>query len=640
MKSLHALKALGVAQIQQANSGHPGIVLGAAPMVHTLYSKHLRVYPNEPTWTNRDRFVLSAGHGSALLYAMLHLAGFQVSIDDLKQFRQWGSKTPGHPEYGHTPGVEATTGPLGQGISMAVGMEIARVSMAARYNKPQFPLFDYYTYALCGDGDLQEGVTQEAMSLAGHLQLDHLIVMFDSNDIQLDGPVLAANSENIKAKVEAMNWAYLYVADGQDASAVDAALVKAKTFDQPVFIEIKTVIGEGTSGAGDAEVHGAPLSTDDYQSLLVSFDISDPFDVSSDVYKELGSIMTRGKKAYEDYVSLFVSYKDNYPELYKELTSQLTTPMVSFEALTHEATRISSGKVIADISSKIPYFMGGSADLTKSTKAKGADGDFHRTNPTGRNINFGVREHAMAAIVNGITLSGMKAFGSGFLIFSDYCKPSMRLAALMRIGSIFVFTHDSIAVGEDGPTHQPVEQLSGLRAIPNMNVIRPANATETAAAWKLALDSDTNPTTIVLTRQNLMNHSASNYHQVKKGAYIISPEKDQVDVVLLASGSEVNACIEAQQLLFEQGVDARVVSMPSMFYFDSQSTDYKTSVLPVDTPVVAVEMASAGEYYKYTNHVIGINTFGASAPGNTNIKNYGFDGAGLASTIQENLKKQ
>jgi transketolase len=637
MKSLNALKALGVAQVQQANSGHPGIVLGAAPLFHTLWLNHLNVYPQEPTWVNRDRFILSAGHGSALLYATLHLAGFQLPLDELKQFRQWGSKTPGHPEYGHTTGVEATTGPLGQGIAMAVGMDIARLHMASRYNKPSFQLFDYYTYVVCGDGDLQEGVAMEAMSLAGHLGLDHLIVLFDSNDIQLDGPVSDANSENIKAKVQAMNWQYLFVEDGTDQDVLHARIDEAKSYNKPVFIEIKTVIGDGSDLAGDSEAHGAPFSHESYQALLESLEITDPFDISKEVYNEFDQIKQRGKKRYEAYVSLFVSYKENYPELYTELTTQLTTPMVAFEALTHEATRVSSGKVITEMSKKIPYFIGGSADLTKSTKAKGTGGDFSIKHPSGRNINFGVREHAMAAIVNGLTLSGVKAFGGGFLIFSDYCKPSMRLAALMRIGSIFVFTHDSIAVGEDGPTHQPIEQLTGLRAIPNMNVIRPANATETAAAWKLALDSDTNPTTIVLTRQNLINHSASNYHHVKKGAYIISPEKVHADVVLLASGSEVNAAIEAQTILSEAGMDTRVVSMPSMFYFNAQSQDYKESILPANVPVVAIEMATAVEYYQYTPHVIGINTFGASAPGNTNIQNYGFDGASIASRVKEML---
>jgi transketolase len=638
MNPINSLRALGVAQVQTANSGHPGIVLGAAPMMYTLWMNHLNVFPQEPSWVNRDRFVLSAGHGSALLYSMLHLAGYDLSIEDLKAFRQWGSKTPGHPEYGHTAGVEATTGPLGQGLSMAVGMDIARASLAARYNKEGYSLFDYYTYVICGDGDLQEGVAMEAMSLAGHLGLDHLIVLFDSNDIQLDGPVADSASDHIKQKVEAMNWAYISVEDGTSVEDIDAAISFAKTFDQPVLIEIKTVIGYGSALAGNAEAHGAPFSKDAYAALLQTLDVKDPFAIPGSVTKHYGKISTKGKGLYEAYLSLFASYKETYPELYAELTKQITTPMVSFDPLLNDATRNTSGKVIAELSTRIPYFLGGSADLTKSTKAKGADGDFSIVNPTGRNINFGVREHAMMAIVNGMTLSGMKAFGSGFLIFSDYCKPSMRLAALMRIGSIFVFTHDSIAVGEDGPTHQPIEQLSGLRAIPNMNVIRPANATETAAAWKIAVDSDTNPTTIVLTRQNVLNSNVSTYHLVNKGAYVISPEEQQTDVVLFASGSEVNACIDAQTLLKAEGIDARVVSVPSLFLLKKQTSDYLKELLPENVPVLAVEMATASEYFEYTSHVMNINIFGASAPGNKNIEEYGFDGKGVKARVLELLR--
>ena len=639
MNPVNTLRALGVAQVQQANSGHPGIVLGAAPMLHALWMNHLHVYPQEPTWVNRDRFVLSAGHGSALYYAMLHLAGFDLTIEDLKAFRQWGSKTPGHPEYHHTPGVEATTGPLGQGLSMAVGMDIARASLAARYNKPEYSLFDYYTYVLCGDGDLQEGVAMEAMSLAGHLGLDHLIVLFDSNDIQLDGPVKDSASDHIEQKVKAMNWAYINVDDGTDESKISAAISFAKSFDQPVLIEVKTIIGHGSLLAGNAEAHGAPFSSDAYTALKQTLGVKDGFHVEPSIYKHFQQIGHNGKAAYEAYVSMFASYKETYPELHAELAKQITTPMVAFEPLINDATRNTSGKIIQELSARIPYFLGGSADLTKSTKAKGADGDFSMLHPQGRNINFGVREHAMAAIVNGMTLSGMKAFGSGFLIFSDYCKPSMRLAALMRIGSIFVFTHDSIAVGEDGPTHQPIEQLSGLRAIPNMNVIRPANATETAAAWKIAVDSDTNPTTIVLTRQNVMNSSTSNYFNVLKGAYVISPEQDHCDVVLFASGSEVNACIEAQSALVEAGIDARVVSVPSLFLFNQQSKDYHLELMPSNVPVLAVEMATAAEYYQYTNHVMNINIFGASAPGNKNIQEYGFDALGIKARVLELLDR-
>ena len=623
MNGINAIRMLGMAQINKAKSGHPGIVLGAAPMMYELLMNHMNVLPNEPKWYNRDRFILAAGHGSSMLYATLHLMGYKVSMNDLKGFRQWGSKTPGHPEYGHTDGVDATSGPLGQGIAMGVGMAIAESYMSAKYNK-DVEIFNYYTYVLCGDGDLQEGVTQEAMSFAGHNGLEKLIVLYDSNDIQLDGAVEMAQSEDVKGKYEAMNWHYQLVEDGNDTVAIGKAIEEAKTTDKPSIIEVKTVIGYGSELAGDSATHGAPLGEELTAKLRETLGWThEDFDVPVEIYEEFKQIAKRGQKKYDDSLEAFKAYAKKYPNEYKELADNLVTPLVEFDADLNEATRVSSGTVINKISEAIPYLIGGSADLTKSTKAKGIDGDFTKENRTGRNINFGVREHAMAAIVNGMTLAGLKAFTGGFFVFSDYMKPAMRMAALMDIPSIFAFTHDSIAVGEDGPTHEPIEQLTGIRAMPNMNVIRPANANETAAAWKIAVDSNSNPTSLILTRQNVKNNENSTYENVKKGAYIISKEKEVLDGILLASGSEVNLAIEAQKLLKEDGIDVRVVSMPSMFIFDEQEDQYKDEVLP-QVPTLAIEMATGYEYLKYADTLLNIDTFGASAPGTTVIEEYGF----------------
>ncbi|XMB87437.1 transketolase [Mycoplasmatota bacterium WC44] len=623
MKSVDAIRMLGMAQINKANSGHPGIVLGAAPMLYELFKNHMNVTPDHSDWLNRDRFILAAGHGSSMLYALLHLMGYKLTIEDLKEFRQWGSLTPGHPEYGHTDGIDATSGPLGQGIAMGVGMALAESHMAAKYNK-DVKLFDYHTYVLCGDGDLQEGVTQEAMSFAGHNEIGKLVVLYDSNDIQLDGGTDLAQSENVKAKYEAMNWHYQLVEDGNDLEAIGKAINNAKESSKPSIIEIKTVIGYGSSLAGDSASHGAPLGTDLTNDLrkALEWDFED-FTVPEEVYNDFKEIKDRSNIAYAENMDNFKLYGKKYPELLAELSDVIETPLAKFDSDLNEATRVTSGNVINQISEAIPYFIGGSADLTKSTKAKGADGDYTRSNRLGRNINFGVREHAMGAIANGITLSGMKAFTGAFFVFSDYMKPAMRMASLMNIPTTYVFTHDSVAVGEDGPTHEPVEQLAGIRAIPNMNVIRPANANETAVAWKIAVDSETTPTSIILTRQNLLNNENSSYEEVTKGAYIISKETSKLDGILLAAGSEVNLAIEAQKLLLENNVDVRVVSIPSMFMFEKQSEEYKQSILP-NVPTLAIEMGSAMGWYKYTSNVMSIDTFGASAPGPLVIKNYGF----------------
>lgn len=633
-RAINAIRMLGVDAINKANSGHPGIVLGSAPMAYQLFTEHLNIDVKNPKWFNRDRFVLSAGHGSMLLYAINHLSGYKISMDDLKNFRQVGN-TPGHPEYGHTEGVETTSGPLGQGISNAVGMAIAETHLAARFNKPNFDLIDHYTYVICGDGDLQEGVALESISLAGHLGLGKLIVLFDSNDIQLDGKVNLAYSEQHKNKFEAMGWQYIRVEDGNNLQLIHKAISKAKkSVNQPTLIEVKTVIGFGTSVAGTSKVHGAPVGAEEALVLRKNLNWGyEPFVVPQDIYEHFRKkVALRGQRVHRRWKALVEAYKTAYPKEHALLESfiqdKISVNLSDFQADVQgakEATRNVSGKVLARLSSQNLNLIGGSADLTASTKAKGADGHFSKENRLARNINFGVREHAMGAVVNGMVLhGGLRVFGGAFFVFSDYMKPSVRLSAIMNIPSIFVFSHDSIAVGEDGPTHQPIEQLAGLRAIPNLNVIRPADANETLAAWKIAMESIATPTAIILTRQNVTNYQTTSYEGVSKGAYIVSAEQKALDGILLSSGSEVDLAIQAQKLLLAQGVDVRVVSMPSAHLFEKQTQKYQKSILPKRAKVLAIEMASSQSWYKYTQHVYGIDTFGVSAPAEVALELYGF----------------
>ncbi len=635
-KSVNTLKLLSMDAINKANSGHPGMVLGASPMMYSLFTNHIRVTPKQSNWFNRDRFILAAGHASSMLYATLHLSGYDVSIEDLKNFRQWGSKTPGHPEYKHTDGIDATSGPLGQGIAMGAGMALAETFLAEKYNRDDLKVVDHYTYVLCGDGDLQEGVTQEAMSLAGHLGLNKLIVLYDSNDIQLDGSVGLAQSEDTSRKYESMNWNYLRVEDGSNIQAISDAIDVAKKADRPSIIEIKTLIGAGSHLEGDSGCHGAPLGIDSTNNLRKKLNHEqNEFEVSDEVYNDFReNVANRGESCrlkWEERLNLYKSaYAEDYAELEKimndELLFDIKSIMQQYNVGYSEATRNVSGEIINKFSAKLSNFMGGSADLTKSTKAKGLDGHYSKENRLGRNINFGVREHAMGAMINGMTLhGGVKAFTGAFFVFSDYMKPAMRMASLMNIPSIFVFTHDSIAVGEDGPTHEPIEQLIGIQAIPNMNVIRPADANETLAAWQIALESKGTPTTIVLTRQNLTVEENTNYDNVLKGGYIVSKEQSKLDGILIAAGSEVNLAIKAQAELLKQGKDVRVVSMPSTFLFEKQLDSYKESVLPKNiTNRLAIEMGSPIGWYKYASNVLGIETFGASAPGDEVIEKFGF----------------
>jgi transketolase len=651
--TINSIRTLGIDAINKANSGHPGMVLGAAPMAYSLYANHLHVNPNNSEWFDRDRFVLSAGHGSMLLYSLLHLSGFDVTMEDLKNFRQWDSRTPGHPEYGHTQGVDATGGPLGQGLSMGVGMAVTESFLAEKFNKEDATVVDHFTYVLCGDGDLQEGVTQEAMSLAGHLGLGKLVVLYDSNDIQLDGPVEWANSEDVKAKYESMNWHYERVEDGTDVAAINAAIEVAKNeTNKPTIIEIKTVIGFGSPLAGDSGSHGAPLGEEKGQATKEALGWTyDAFTVPTEVYDHMKEVVAdRGASKEAKWLETVEAYKTNYPEDAKLFDQVLNNEFEidfasapTFEAGVSEATRNTSGKVINTLSESFDLLIGGSADLTKSTKAKGLNGDFSRTNRLGRNINFGVREHAMAAMVNGMMLhKGVKAFTGAFFVFSDYLKPSLRLAALMNIPSIFVFTHDSIAVGEDGPTHEPIEQLAGLRSIPNFDVIRPGDATETVAAWQLALESTKTPTALVLTRQNLTAEANTSYEGVKKGGYVVSAEQNKVDAIIIAAGSEVNLAIATQKELLENGIDVRVVSIPSFKRFNEQSAEYREEVLPSSVRArVGVEMGASLGWHQYVGldgRLLTIDRFGASAPGGTVIEKYGFTVENLSSIVSELVK--
>ncbi|MDR4199899.1 transketolase [Bacillus altitudinis] len=662
LKSIATIRTLSIDAIEKANSGHPGMPMGAAPMAYALWTNHLNVSPQNPNWFNRDRFVLSAGHGSMLLYSMLHLSGYNLSIEDLKQFRQWGSKTPGHPEFGHTEGVDATTGPLGQGIAMAVGMALAERHLAETYNKDHFNVVDHYTYSICGDGDLMEGISSEAASLAGHLGLGRLIVLYDSNDISLDGDLDRSFSENVKNRFEAMNWEVLYVKDGNNIDEVTAAIEKAKqSTDKPTLIEVKTTIGFGSPNrAGTSGVHGAPLGSEEAKLTkeAYSWTFEEDFHVPSEVYDHFKTaVKDAGQKKEAAWNELFEQYEKKYPELAAQLKLAIEGKLPEnwdqevpvYEAGSSLASRASSGEVLNGIAKQVPFFIGGSADLAGSNKTTIKDTtDFGRENYAGRNIWFGVREFAMGAALNGMALhGGLRVFGGTFFVFSDYLRPAIRLAALMGLPVTYVFTHDSIAVGEDGPTHEPVEQLASLRAMPNLSVIRPADGNETAAAWKIAVSSTNKPTALVLTRQNLPTIDQAPekaYEGVEKGGYVVVEAADaQPEALLLASGSEVGLAIEAQKALEKEGIRVSVVSLPAWDRFDEQSDEYKESVLPKAVRArVAIEMGASLGWERYTGldgDVIAIDKFGASAPGETIIEKYGFTVSNVVSRVKAKLNK-
>ncbi|QDP40284.1 transketolase [Radiobacillus deserti] len=644
--SINTIRTLSIDAIEHANSGHPGLPMGAAPMAYTLWTEFMNHNPKHSKWFNRDRFVLSAGHGSMLLYSLLHLSGYDVSINDLKEFRQWGSKTPGHPEVHHTDGVEATTGPLGQGIAMSVGMAMAEKHLAAKYNKGDFSIVDHFTYAIVSDGDLMEGISHEAASLAGHLQLGKLIALYDSNDISLDGELNKSFSENVEERFKAYGWQVIRVEDGNDVDAIAAAIKEGQAnLEQPTLIEVKTIIGYGSPNkSASSASHGAPLGGDEAKLTKEFYQWPhEDFHVPNEVYADFKEkIVDRGSKEEEKWNSLLEGYKKEYPELAKELETAMAgdlpkgwdKDLPTYEVGSALATRASSGEVLNGIAKSIPYFFGGSADLAGSNKTTIKDAsDFSRIDPAGRNIWFGVREFAMAAALNGMALhGGLKVFGGTFFVFSDYLRPAVRLSSIMNMPVTYVLTHDSIAVGEDGPTHEPVEQLASLRAMPNLSVIRPADGNETQAAWRLALESKETPTALVLTRQDLPTLEGTKenaYEGVKKGAYVISKSsKETPDAILLATGSEVQLAIEAQKALLEKGIDVSVVSMPSWDRFEKQSAEYKESVLPsAVTKRLAIEMASPFGWERYTGlagKVLGISTFGASAKGEKVIEEYGF----------------
>ncbi|CAG7913845.1 Transketolase [Mammaliicoccus sciuri] len=642
--AVDSIRALSIDAIEAANSGHPGLPMGAAPMAYALWTKHLNFNPQSKNYFNRDRFVLSAGHGSALLYSLLHVSG-SLELEEVKNFRQWDSKTPGHPEFRHTDGVEVTTGPLGQGFAMSVGMAMAEKHLAGKFNKDKYDVVDHYTYVLASDGDLMEGISHEAASLAGHLKLDKLITLYDSNDISLDGELNKAFSENVKERFTSYGWSYILVEDGNDLEAIDKAITEAKTLEGPTLIEVKTVIGYGAPNkAGTNGVHGAPLGEEERELALKAYglDPSKRFNVPQEVYDIFSETML--KRANEDeaaWEKLVEAYTNDYPELGQafkqaisnELPVDYDKELPVYEAGNSSATRADSGEVIQALSKSVPAFFGGSADLASSNKSNVKDeADFSSETPEGRNVWFGVREFGMAAAVNGMAVhGGVKPYGATFFVFSDYLKPAVRLSAIMGVPSTFVFTHDSIAVGEDGPTHEPVEQLAGLRAIPNLNVIRPADGNETRVAWKVALESETTPTALVLTRQNLtaLDVEESVLEEgVRKGGYIVYRSEIEPEYLLLASGSEVSLAVDAAKDIEAQGKGVQVVSLPNWHAFDQQDAEYKASVLPASiTKRVAIEMASSLGWHKYIGiegKVITIDTFGASAPGDLVVEKYGF----------------
>lgn len=645
--AITTIRTLSIDAIEKAKSGHPGMPMGAAPMAYTLWTKFMNHNPANPNWFNRDRFVLSAGHGSMLLYSLLHLSGYDVTMDDLKQFRQWGSKTPGHPEYGHTPGVEATTGPLGQGIAMAVGMAMAERHLAATYNRDGFEIINHYTYAICGDGDLMEGVASEAASLAGHLKLGRLIVLYDSNDISLDGELNLSFSENVAQRFQAYGWQYLRVDDGNNIEEIAKALEEARAdLDRPTLIEVKTTIGYGAPNkAGTSGVHGAPLGAQEAKLTKEAYrwTFSEDFYVPDEVYAHFReTVQEAGARKEAEWNEQFAAYERAHPELAAQLKQAIEgklpdgweTSLPVYEAGKSLATRSSSGEVINAIAKAVPQLFGGSADLASSNKTliKGG-GNFLAGSYEGRNIWFGVREFAMGAALNGMALhGGVKVFGGTFFVFSDYLRPAIRLAALMGLPVIYVLTHDSIAVGEDGPTHEPIEHLASLRAMPNLSVIRPADANETAAAWRLALESTDKPTALVLTRQDvptLPTTAQLAYEGVKKGAYVVSPAKNGApEALLLATGSEVSLAVKAQEALAADGIDVAVVSMPSWDRFEAQPKSYRDEVLPpAVTKRLAIEMGASLGWERYVGadgDILAIDRFGASAPGEKIMAEYGF----------------
>lgn len=653
--SVNAIRVLSADAIQKANSGHPGLPLGTAPVAYELFAKHMNYNPHNPDWINRDRFVLSGGHGSMLLYSLFHLFGIgNLSLEEVKNFRQFGSLTPGHPEYGHTVGVEATTGPLGQGMAMAVGMAMAEAHLSSVFNKEGFPVVDHYTYVLGGDGCMMEGISSECFSLAGTLGLSKLIVFYDSNNISIEGSTDIAFTEDVVTRFKAFGFQTIEVEDGNDLEAIGKAIEEAKADKtRPSLIKVNTLIGYGCPAKqGKASAHGEPLGVDNVAALKenINWPCKGDFEVPKEVYDHYKELADNMAKAEDKWNELFAAYVEKYPEMKElwdnyfdgyDMSDLFNSDEYWAKGDKPEATRSTSGTILNMIKKAMPNLIGGSADLAPSNKTNMKDaGDFSKDNYAGTNLHFGVREQAMAAIGNGLALhGGLKAFVATFFVFSDYVKPMARLSALMKLPLTYVFTHDSIGVGEDGPTHEPIEQLAAFRSLPDFTVFRPCDRTETAAAWMYAVENECGPTGLVLTRQNLPQMEGSSKDALKGGYVIAESEKAVPDAIIIASGSEVSLAVNAKEELKKSGIDVRVVSMPSMELFDKQSAEYKESVLPnAVRKRVAVEALSDFGWYKYVGldgKVIAMEGFGASGPAATLFEHFGFTVDNVVKTVKE-----
>lgn len=652
-RNINTIRLLAVDAVEKATSGHPGLPLGAAPMAYAVWTEHLRFNPEHPDWANRDRFVLSAGHGSALLYSLLYVFGYPgMTLDQLKNFRQYGSLTPGHPEYGLTKGVEVTTGPLGQGIANAAGIALAERYLGAMFNREGFDVVDFHTYVIASDGDLMEGVSSEVSSLAGHMKLNKLIVLYDDNHISIDGSTDLAFTEDVAARYRAYGWNVEEISDGNDFKAISEAVERCKAqTDGPSLIRVRTVIGYGAPHkAGTAEVHGSPLGTEELNAVTTAFgfDPNNPFTVEDEARKFFEEIARKGAESEAKYNEMVERYKREHPDVadtfeawrQKSVPGGWTDALPTFSVGEEMATRSASGKVLDAIASHLPLMVGGSADLTPSnnTKFKGSE-NMSAENPSGRYIHYGVREHAMGAMMNGMVVTGLLPYGGTFLTFSDYMRPAIRLAALSGYPTIFVFTHDSIGLGEDGPTHQPIEHYAALRVIPHLRFIRPADANETAAAWRLAIEHRTGPTALALTRQKLPVLPGTDGGGAMRGAYILHDVEGPA-IVLVATGSEVSLALNAADILAEEGVLARVVSMPCWEVFEEQDEDYKSRVLETGLPSMGIEAGVGQGWERYVDYFIGIDQFGASAPGEVVMEKFGFTPENVAKEAMRVLRER
>lgn len=653
--SINTIRTLSIDAVEKAKSGHPGLPMGTAPMAYVVWTKFLKHNPINPHWVNRDRFVLSAGHGSMLLYSLLHLTGYDLPLEELKKFRQLGSKTPGHPEYGLTPGVETTTGPLGQGFATGVGMAMAERYLAARYNRPDFTIIDHYTYGIVSDGDLMEGISSESASLAGHLQLSKLIYLYDDNHISIEGQTDIAFSENVVDRFKAYGWHTDRVDDGNDVTAIEQAIKRAQTQDRPTLIAVRTHIGYGSPNKQDkASAHGSPLGEDEVKLTKEAYGwpVDRPFYIPDEALNHFREAMPKGQQAETSWNELFSAYQERYPELARELTQSLDHVLPAnifadlpvFNAGDMVETRAASGIVINAVAPHFPNLIGGSADLAPSNNTNIKDGgDFSRENPGGRNLHFGVREHAMGAALNGMSLhGGLRVYGGTFLIFSDYMKPAIRLSSLMHQPVIYILTHDSIGLGEDGPTHQPIEQLAALRAIPNILVIRPADANETKEAWQIALNTTNKPIALALTRQKVRTLPQDKAVGLRQGGYVLAENSPHPELILIATGSEVGVTYDAYEILAQEDISVRVVSLPCWELFSAQSKEYQDTVLPPRvTKRIAVEAASSFGWERFvgpSGKVIAMTTFGASGKIDDLMEHFGFTAQHIVEEAHKLLK--